>query len=206
MYWDLGGIVMPLRILKEKLLLYHHISSLPVSSLAHRFLKVQVQMHFPSLKDEIKDFLSEFEVFDVLQFSKIQWKHFINSKILKKNRRYLLEGMKKYKKLDHTSLALGDFGLKEYFRSLNLSDSRLNFRVRSKCVKTCQSHFTSDLNYAMNSFRCINCSEFEIDQLSHWHRCHFFKNMFEKINSNDEKSVLQFYRNVIKFRQDQKIS
>ena len=111
--------------------------------------------------------------------------------------------MKKYKKIDINSLALEEFGLKEYFLRLNLSDSRMKFRVRSQCVNTCQSNFLSNYGYKMNSFQCINCSELEIDQLSHWHRCNFFKYMIEKVNTNDEKSVLEFYKSVIKLRQDQ---
>ena len=206
MYWDLGVTVMPLRILKEKLLLYHHISTLPVTTLAHKFLRVQEDLNLPSLKDEIKEFLAEHEVVDVREFSKTKWKDFVQKKILQRNRTFLLEGMKKYKKLDVNSLALEDFGLKDYFINLNLSDSRLKFRVRSNCVNTCQSHFPSNQVFAMNSFKCINCSEFEIDQLSHWHRCHFFKDMMEKIDKSDEKSILEFYRSVIKFRQDQEIN
>ena len=196
---------MPLRILKEKLILYHHIASLPEQSLAHQFLVIQERLNFPSLKDEVQEFLAEFEVFDVTKFSKKRWKVFVNDKILQKNRNFLLEGIKKYKKLDFNSLSLEEFGLKDYFFSLNLSDSRLNFRVRSKCVNTCQSHFPSKSEYVMNSFQCPQCSELEIDQLSHWHQCYFFKNMMEKVNTKDEKSVLIFYRSAIKFRQDQEI-
>ena len=205
MSWDLGSIVMPLRILKEKLLLYHHIRSLPVSSLAHQFLLVQEKYNFPSLKDEIGEFLAEFEVSDVKKFTKVQWRNFVKDKIKQKNRTFLLEGMSKYKKLDSNSLALEECGMKEYFRTLNLSDARLKFRIRSKCVNTCQTHFPSHQGYIMNSFRCNNCSEFEIDQLSHWHRCKLFKDKFGEIDNNDEKSIIQFYRNVIKFRHEQEI-
>ena len=97
-----------------------------------------------------------------------------------------------------------EFGLKDYFSDLNLSESRLKFRIRSKCVTSCQTHFPSNQIYAMNSFRCVNCPEdFEIDQLSHWHRCRFFKEMFGEIDTNDERSIIQFYRSVIKYRQEQ---
>ena len=188
---------------KRKLLLYHHITTLPSTTLAHQFLQVQEELNFPSLKDEIEEFLTEHEIVDVRKYSKEHWKDFVKEKIVQKNRIFLLEGRKKYKKLDIHSLALEEFGLKEYFLNLNLSDSRMKFRVRSQCVNTCQSHFPSNHGYAMNSFQCINCSEFEIDQLSHWHRCHFFKDMIEKVNTQDEKSVLQFYRSIIKLRQDQ---
>ena len=203
MDWELGTIVMPLRILKEKLLLYKHIAALPISSLAHQFLLVQEELHLPSLKDEVKEFLAEFGVHDVNLFSKKEWRSFVSEKIKTKNRNFLLNGMKTYSKIDHNELALEEFGLKDYFLQLSLPNCRMKFRVRSKTVTSCQTHFPSDQTFIKNSFRCTNCNEFEIDQLSHWHRCNFFKNMREKINSNDEESILEFYRKVIKERQDQ---
>ena len=39
MLWDLAMLDMPLRVLREKLLLYHHICSLPETSLAFQILE-----------------------------------------------------------------------------------------------------------------------------------------------------------------------
>ena len=70
MLWDLGILKMPMRILKEKVLLYHHISCLQKNSLAHQMMMVQEDLNFPSLRDEVKSFLYKFEITDVTQFSK----------------------------------------------------------------------------------------------------------------------------------------
>ena len=72
MLWDLGVLDMPLRILKEKALLYHHIACLPESSVAHQMMKIQESLHFPSLRDDLDRFLCKFEVQDARSFSKIQ--------------------------------------------------------------------------------------------------------------------------------------
>ena len=186
--------------------MYHHILCLPDSSLAHQFLTVQEKFNFPSLKDEIEDFLAEFEVTGVKRFTKVEWRKYVKEKIHQKNWAFLLEGLAKYSKIDYNEIALEEFGLKEYFKNLNLSESRLKFRIRSKCVSTCQTHYPSNKDYALNSFRCINCpEEFEIYQLSHWHHCKFFIEKFGEINKDDEKSIIKFYQGVIKFRQEQEI-
>ena len=152
MSWDLGSTVMHLRILKEELLLYHHILCLPDSSLAHQFLTLKEKYNFPSLKDKIEDFLAEFEVTDVKRFTKVEWRKYVKEKIHQKNWAFLLEGLAKYSKIDCNEIALEEFGLKEYFKNLDLSESRLKFRIRSKCVSTCQTHYPSNKDYALNSF------------------------------------------------------
>merc|ERR1711935_536623 len=100
---------MPLLILKEKLLLYHHICSLPVHCTAHQVLLIQERLSFPSLRDEVEEFLRKFEIIDVRKFSKQSWKVFVREKILNMNREYIIDTSKKYKKLDYVSMGCEDF-------------------------------------------------------------------------------------------------
>ena len=65
MLWDLKMLDMPMRILREKLLLYHHISCLPKNTVAHQMMVAQERFCFPSLRNEISGFLSKFGVVDV---------------------------------------------------------------------------------------------------------------------------------------------
>ena len=97
MLWDLAMLKMPLRILKEKLLLYHHISCLPENSVANQMMTIQETFCFPSLRNEISDFLSQFEVVDVKKYSKSKWKDFVNKSISELNRIQLLDDIKSYK-------------------------------------------------------------------------------------------------------------
>ena len=89
MTWDLGGLTMSHRILKEKLLLYHHICMLPQSSLSYKVRQIQERFHFPSLKDEVFRFLSEHRVCDVTIYNKKQWRSFVKEKITEANRNFL---------------------------------------------------------------------------------------------------------------------
>ena len=112
MLWDLGMIDIPLLILKEKLLFYHHISSLSESSISRRILEIQEKYNFPSLRQEISVFLNKHDIYDVKQFEKHKWKEFVNRSIKSMNRTFLLERMKNYKKLDEVSLSLEEFEAK----------------------------------------------------------------------------------------------
>ena len=109
MLWDLGVLNMPLRVLKEKLLLYHHISTLPETSLANQIMKTQERLCLPSLRKEILWFLAKYGIHDVKLYSKDKWKIFVKNSIRELNRNQLLESIKSYKKLDYLELALEDF-------------------------------------------------------------------------------------------------
>ena len=113
MLWDLAMLKMPLRILKEKLLLYHHISCLPKNSLAHMMMKTQEKLEFPSLRNEVHGFLAKFGIPDVTRFSKVGWKRFVKNSIHELNRIQLLDDIKQYKKLDFSELVSEEYKVKD---------------------------------------------------------------------------------------------
>ena len=191
---------MPLRILRQKLSLYHHIKCLPKNSLSGRVLSVQEDFHFPGLYEEIHGFLAQHGVTSVTSFTKHQWKVFVDRKILEMNRSFILEEIKKSKKLDYFSLASEDFGMKPYFLSLNLPDSRMKHRERSKCMTSCRTHFPSDQNNIREMFRCVSCNE--IDGLDHWKTSNCYKNLREGKSLDNDEELCEFYRGVIKLRED----
>ena len=80
MLWDLGVTSIHLTILKEKLLLYHYISSLPEESLANQVLGVQEKLHLPSLSNEIINFLMKHNDLDVSEFGKKKMEKFCQRK------------------------------------------------------------------------------------------------------------------------------
>ena len=200
MHWDLGAMVMPLRILKEKLSLYHHIKTLPQTSISAQVLDVQERLHLPGLHQDVQGFLAQHGVVDVKEFSKQKWKDFTKKKIAEMNRSFILEEIKTSKKLDYFSLASENFELKPYFLSLNLADSRMKHRVRSKCVKTCRTHFPSDQGNISEMFRCYNCNE--IDSLEHWQTSNCYKQLREGTKLDRDEELVEFYRGVMKLRQE----
>ena len=129
MLWDLSVLSIHLRVLKEKLILYHHIVCLPEDALAHQVLVVQQNLQLPSILDEIVQFLNKHEINDVRNYSKRDWKFLIKQKIHFENREFLIESSQRYKKIDYLSLASEEYGLKDYFSELDLPKPRIKFRV-----------------------------------------------------------------------------
>ena len=120
MLWDLGVMDMPTRILREKLLLYHHLQCLSETSVAHQMLMIQEDLHLPSLRGEIEGFLCKFGISDVRMFSKEGWKKFVKESCIELSRTQILSDIRTYKKLDYLELALEEFKMKDYFHELNL--------------------------------------------------------------------------------------
>ena len=200
MYWDLGATIMSLRILKEKLSLYHHIKCLPQTAVAAQVLSVQEHLQLPGLYQDVQGFLAQHGVSDVRDFSKHKWKAFLKVKITELNRSYILEEIKSSKKLDYLSLASEKFEIKPYFLSLNLADSRMKHRERSKCMKTCRTHFPSDQGNINEMFRCYACNQ--IDGLVHWRTSDCYKHLREGKRLDKDEELCDFYRGVIKLRQE----
>ena len=199
MLWDLGILDMPMRILKEKLLLYHHISCLPENALSFRILQTQEQLHLPSLREEVAHFLAKHEIHDVRQFSKEKWKIYVRKAILEMNRSQMLEQMKSSKKLDELSLSLEEFKLKDYFTELSFENIRIKFRERSKTMTTCRTHYPSDQENIKLMFECPNrCGN--IDSLLHWRSCTFYRQFRESKNMENDKQLGEFYKSVINLR------
>ena len=169
LYWDLAFLTIPNIILKNKLILYHHISNLPEGALSRRILDTQVRLKFRGLHEEVSQFLSRHQVTDIRKFSKIEWKKYVNRKLRIENRDFLIQWSEKYKKVDSLSLACEEYERKDYFSKLNLAQSRIKFRERSKCMTTCRIDYPSDPGNIKAMFKCFHCDK--VDILSHWREC-----------------------------------
>ena len=204
MHFDLKMTLMPLRILKSKLLLYHHIITLEDRSLAKTIIDIQSRLKLFNLKDEVDPFLTRHEVLDVAAYFKVKWKKFVSKQIEEETRITLLEQAKGYKKLDSLALACEEFKLKEYFSTYNLEDARLKFRLRSNCVSPCSTMQPSDWNNIKSSHMCPHHKESpKLDLLSHWSSCPEYAKYSNNRDLSREKDLLDFYRDIIKFRMEE---
>ena len=173
MYWDLKILVPQLRILKEKLLLMHHISSLPPSALSHQVLSIQEKFNFPSILQEVKPFLNKHQIINLHEYSKEEWKRLISNRIDQDNRNFLINWSKTYKKIDTLSLECEDYEFKEYFSNLTLEYSRVKFRERSGCLRTCRTACPSDMGNIKANYKCFHCPELDTGAI-HWRSCKFY--------------------------------
>ena len=125
--WEVGGVTMNHRIIMRKLNFYHHLKNQNKNSLAHIFMSIQSELKYPGLIVECEELLIKFGLGEKspTSFSKEAWKRMTRRKILNENRSYILQEMKRYKKMDYLELKEEPFGTKPYFKKMNVKDARL---------------------------------------------------------------------------------
>ena len=103
-----------------------------MAALSRRVLDTQERHQLGGLSQDVRPFLARHQVIDIRSFSKTEWRKFVKRNLNIENRDFLIEWSEKYKKVDSLSLACEDYERKAYFDNLNLAQSRLKFRERSK--------------------------------------------------------------------------
>ena len=201
MYFDLCVTQIDLQILRQKLLLYHHISCLPENAFAHNILTICQTLNLPGIHVDVSPFLTEHEIIDVRAFSKKEWKTLITKLISSANRKSLIENSKRYKKLNHVSLSLEEYKLKDYFDNLDLARGRVKFKERSFSMTSCKRHFLNE--FVKSTYYCSGCNTESVDVLRHWGRCSGYSKFAQSRNLENESELLAFYIDVINFRRDQ---
>ena len=159
MYFETGTLLMSHRILMSKLLFFHHLANLPSESLASEFFALQSnsQTNFPSIVTECNEMIEKWNLGDVSSYSKYRWKKVIRVKIFEMTESSLIESMKRYKKIDYLKCKEEGFSLKPYFKSMNISDSRMFYRVKYFLVPTIRLNYKQDKRYTAEKWLCPDC-------------------------------------------------
>ena len=139
-------------------------------------------------------------IVNIEKFSKKEWKSFVKNLIDSENREFLVEQSKKYKKIDHLSMAVEDYKIKDYFFHFNLAKARIKFKERSNCMSTCKTHYTSDRRNIDTMFLCPQEKCDKIDSLSHWRMCRSYLHLRKNRNLDDDHDLMSYYQDVIKLR------
>ena len=137
------------RIIKRKLLFFHHLENLPSDSLVKEIFEVQKSLDLPGLVKECLDIMNKAGINDVESYSKNQWKNTVDKLCKQMNEDDLLDQIRKYKKLDFDELKQERCELKNYMASLNLHSARLRFKIRANMTPTIQMNFKS-VYHALN--------------------------------------------------------
>ena len=150
------------RILLRKLCFLWHLSSLtPDSSLARDMFMFELQHNnMKGLVWELKPHLTNMGVnIEVLNtFTKVQWKAKAKAYIFSKNKSELPATAFNYKKIDYASLCQDDFKLKSYFKTLNMRQASLNFKLISKTMPRVANNMRRDPKYRKIAWACVGCS------------------------------------------------
>ena len=115
-----------------------------------------------------------------------------------KNEEEVKVKLKKYSKLKDDSIVEENFDKKSYLKSLNLIDSRLMYRIRSKTTGA-KMNQKSDEDFAKDLWKCEDCGN--IDTQSHILWCPSYAPLREDKNINVEKDLVEYFREVFRFRE-----
>ena len=198
--WDCKTLTMENRILKNKLMLCHHILSLPSSAVSRQILEEQISLRFPGLWLEIEDFLVSNEICDITRFSKKHWKVFVDELLSDKNKNDLIKHMKTSSKICQTSILSEAYELKNYITEQTPEFSRVKYRQRYFMLKEAKLNFPSDPSYKAQGFCCDYCPS--ISSQDHLKVCSEFYHLREGRDLEIDTDFIQYIIDVIKYRQD----
>ena len=197
--WETGTMTMENRIIKNKLLFYHHLLHLPQGSLAWQICQVQTKLALPGLVQECKELLKNMELSNVEHCSQPQWKQAVNKAMKIKNRNDLLEIMarKSYKKIDLEELKSEKFELKPYMSELNLNAARTKFAIRTKMTKT-KLNYKNDPSNKNSLWMCDDCQS--VDSQEHILWCPAYGHLRENKDLNDDRHLTRYFQQVLQLR------
>ena len=199
--------MMKYRIMKRKLLFFHHLENLPSNSLANEVFEVQKALNLPGLVKECVQILNDSQISDIKRFSKPQWKNLIVKLCKKKNEDDLLDQIKNYKKLDFNELKKEHCNIKHYMTSLNLHSARLRFKIRAKMTPTIQMNFKSDPAFKANMWICVGCDNEtddgkigSLDTQAHVLVCEAYSDLRDGKTLTNDKDLVDYFAGVIRRR------
>ena len=200
-------MMMKHRILQKKLLLLHHIATLPENTLAKEIYNVQKKLNLPGLVEECHEFLVNTDIIEVENYTKLQWKHLVKQKMKEINKDDLLNQMKGSKKLQVEKLKTETFGTKPYLSQLNIEDARLRFKINSGMTPTVKMNFQSDAEFTRDMWRCSGCLTKDNpmgnrDTQLHVMVCPGYGDFRQDKNLSEDKDIVRYFQQVIKHRSD----
>ena len=152
------------RILLSKLLFVHHLCHLPTESLGNSFFKTQradPKKYF-GVVSECLPYLEDWNLSNIEDFTKSQWRLAIKRKIYEKQRRECLESMQGYKKIDYEECSNEKFEMKHYFRTLDIQESRMYYKIKYFLVPTVAMNFKNDKKFRAQNYLCQDCIREEL--------------------------------------------
>ena len=188
------------KIIKKKLLFYHHILHLPHDSLAWQIYDVQTKLALPGLIQECEEMLNKMELPKANDCTQLQWKTAVKKAIKMKSRNDLLEVIdeKEYKKINLDELKKEKFEIKPYMCKLNLQSARTKFAIRTKMTKTVKLNYKNDPSNKNKLWMCDDCSS--VDSQEHILWCPAYGHLRLEKNLEDDRDLTRYFQQVLQLR------
>ena len=198
--WETGTITMQNKILKKKLLFYHHLLHLAHDSLAWEVASIQEKLNFPGLMQECAETIQVFNLPEARSCSKYQWKKIINKLVKEKTEEDLLNTVsdKDYKKLSLEDMKEEKFGRQSYLHDLDIPAARMKFGIRSRMVRTIKMNYKNDQANKNKRWKCDDCMS--IDSQEHILWCPAYSQLRQAKNLDNDRDLTKYFQEVLRFR------
>ena len=200
--------MMEYKILQKKLLFLHHVATLPDTALAKEIYIVQTELALPGLVKECNEFLVKFNITNIHNYTKGQWKNLVKTKIIELNKDDLLVQIRgRFKKLSFDKLKEESYKIKPYLSNLNLADARLRFKINCEMTPTVKMNFQSDAEYSRDMWTCPGCSTSGDvlgcrDTQRHILICPGYDSFRQDKDLSQDQDIVKYFQQVIKHRLD----
>ena len=199
--WDLGGVLMKLRIEQKKLEFLWHLLNLDEGTLAREIFNVQITHSMPGLVSECKGLIKELALPDIFneKLLKTQWKKIVKDKILEQNEKNLKLKMMKLEKLKQSDLVNEEFGIRPYIKNLSVLDARTIFKKRSSMLQNVKMNYMSDYRNVQSMWSCSSCQS-SIDSMGHVLWCPSYQELRIGKDMKNDKDLAKYLHDVLVIR------
>ena len=97
-----------------------------------------------------------------------------------------------------------NFEIKAYFKEMNLSDARINFKLRTHMFDV-KFNYKNDKKFASELWRCDSCQT-SIESQNHVLWCPAYQELREGKNINNDKDLINYMQKVITIREKLKLT
>ena len=203
MNWDLGMLPIEERINENKLNFLHFLNEQDESNLSKEIYTIQKSLNFPGFICEARALISRYKLPDIIdgkfEITKTKWKSMVKRAI---RVNYEIESktkMRNFSKLKDGPMLNEKFCRKEYLMKMNLTDARMNFRLRSKTTNV-KLNQKSSKSHAAKLWKCGEWGY--LDSQSHIMWCTYFAPLREGLDVKNDLDVVHYFQQVFKHRNE----
>ena len=205
MLWETGFKLMKFRVIERKLNFVKYLQKCDQTSLANQVLMEQERLKFPGLLKECQQLARQFQIEKFLNDKKVtqtEFKRIVKNATNFENETEIKKWMKKSIKCNEVKEE--SFGLKPYFKELNVTQIRTKFRAKAKMIQV-KFNFKNDGKNSSENWVCDSCERSAIESQSHIMWCEAYAHLRVGKDINSDKDLIQYLNSVMNIRQELKL-
>ena len=157
--------------------------------------------NLPGLHRECKDFSKQLKIENAFldtKIPKLKFKGIVKRAIAIENKNEIKSMMTKSKCEDILS---ENFGLKQYFKDLTVTEARIKFRIKTKMIHA-KLNFQNDRRNSRLNWICESCDNSCIETQSHIMWCEAYSHLRDGLDMKSDRDIVKYFAQVATIRQE----